>query len=81
MLDFPRVIVTKLVSEFDLAQGVLIELVLVTLFPGARQLQLIEYAELHSGVLPLDLSELTRILLCEIRTSIAGGCKHHALLP
>jgi hypothetical protein len=55
--------------------------VLVALFPGTRQLQLIEYAKLHSGVLPLDVLELTRILLCEICTSIAADRKHHALLP
>ncbi len=55
MLDFPRIVVAELVGEFDLAQRVLIKPVFVALFPGARQLQLIKYAEFHLELSPTDL--------------------------
>ena len=51
MLDLPSVVVAQPVGQLDLAQGILIEPVLVALFPGARQLQLVEDSELHGQVL------------------------------
>ena len=47
MLDYPGVVVAELVGEFELRQRVLVEPELVALFPGPRQLQLIEDAEFH----------------------------------
>ena len=49
MLDDPGVVVAELVGEFDLGQRVLVELELVALFPGPRQLQLVEDAEFHDA--------------------------------
>ena len=48
VLDFPCVVVAELVGQFELAERILVEPVLVALFPGSRQLQLIEDAELHA---------------------------------
>src|SRR5882757_9507946 len=47
MLDFPCIIVTKSVGQFDLRQRVLVELPLVVHAPWARQLQFIKDAEFH----------------------------------
>ena len=49
MLDLPGVVVAQPVGELELGQRVLIELVLVALFPRPRQLQLIEDAEFHDA--------------------------------
>jgi len=52
MLDLPGMVVAQPVGELDLGQRVLIKLVLVAFFPGARQLQLVEDSELHGRFLP-----------------------------
>ena len=49
MLDLPGMVVAQAVGELDLVQRVLVEPVLVALFPGARQLQFIENAEFHGA--------------------------------
>src|SRR4051794_30774871 len=51
VLDLPGMVVAQPVGEFDLLQRVLVEPVLVVLFPGPRQLQLIEDPELHGWLL------------------------------
>ena len=52
VLDLPGVVVTELVGELELGERILVKPVLVALLPGARQLQLIEDAELHALFLP-----------------------------
>ena len=53
MLHHPGVVVAQPVGGLELRQRILIEPELVTRLPGARQLQLIEDAELHD-VAPAD---------------------------
>ena len=52
VLDLPGVVVAQLVGELELGERILVEPVLVALLPGARQLQLVEDAELHALFLP-----------------------------
>ena len=47
MLDFPGVVVAKLVSEFDLGQRILEQFVLGAFGPGAGKLVLVEDSEFH----------------------------------
>ena len=47
MLDLPGEVDPEAVGELDLIERVLEEPVLVALAPGARDLVLVEYAELH----------------------------------
>ena len=49
MLDLPGVVVAQAVGELDLVERVLVEPVLVALFPGAGQLQLVEDTEFHGA--------------------------------
>src|SRR6202012_5004253 len=53
MLHHPGVVVATAVGGLQLRQRILVEPELVTLHPGARQLQLIENAEFHGVFLPL----------------------------
>src|ERR1700722_16661508 len=54
MLDFPCVVVTKPIGQFDLSQSVLIKLPFIVHAPGAGQLQFIKDYELH-GWFPVRL--------------------------
>ncbi len=47
MLDLPRVIDADAIGELDLIERLLINLVLVAVVPGTRDLMLVEDAELH----------------------------------
>ena len=47
MLDFPGVVVTEFVSEFDLGQRILEEVVLGAFGPGSGKLVFVEDAEFH----------------------------------
>ena len=47
VLHFPGIMVAKLICQFDLGQGVLIQLVFGVRFPGPRALQFIKNAEFH----------------------------------
>jgi hypothetical protein len=81
MLDFPRVVVAELVGQLHLAQRVLIELVFVALFPGPRQLQLVENAKLHTRLLPLTNLGLTAFYCAKFFRPYAAAPQYHALLP
>jgi len=48
VLDFPGEVVAEPVGELDLVERILVERVLAFRRPRARQLQLVEYAELHA---------------------------------
>src|SRR5262249_55852413 len=48
VLDLPGEVVAKPVGELDLVERVLVELELALRRPRARQLQFVEYAELHT---------------------------------
>ena len=47
VLDLPGEVVAEPVRQFDLIERVLVEPELAVRLPRARQLQLVEYAELH----------------------------------
>ena len=47
MLDLPGIVIAAAIGDLELRQRILVEPELVALDPGARQLQLVEDAELH----------------------------------
>jgi len=49
MLDLPGIVDAEPVGELDLVERLLIDPQLVAVLPGARDLMLIEDAELHLG--------------------------------
>ncbi len=54
MLDLPGIVIAEAVGQLDLVERILVEPQLATRFPRARQLQLIENAELHPFLLGGD---------------------------
>jgi hypothetical protein len=49
VFDLPGVVVTEFVGQFDLGQGVLVELLLGVWFPGAGTLQFVKDTEFHGS--------------------------------
>src|SRR5271168_221628 len=47
MLDLPRIVISQLIGKRDLVERLVKQARLVAGMPGARQLQLVEYAEFH----------------------------------
>ena len=54
VLDFPGVVEAELVSELDLVEGLLEELVLAVFVPVSGQLMFVEDAEFHAVIPPTE---------------------------
>src|SRR4030095_14925421 len=75
VLDLPRVVVAQAVGELDLGERLLEEVVLAPRRPRARQLVLVEDAELHASVL---LGSGSFFYFCTQSVSVRSvfGCFH-----
>ncbi len=84
MLDFPGVVDAEFVGELDLIERILEQLQLIALFPGTRQLMLIEDAELHgvllvnscSSVRPSAPASGAAVLPCPTTGAGRPSCRH-----
>src|SRR5215207_1033137 len=68
VLDLPGVVVAQSVGQLELGERILVEPVLVAVLPGARQLQLVEDAELHALVPPVIRKACAQKALLKIGT-------------
>jgi hemolysin III len=77
VLDLPRVVVTKAISELELFQSIVVEPVFVVLLPWPRKLHLIENAELHGA--PPELagskSQGGKVANCGLQQYVVNGAK------